>query len=156
MLIAVVAQGLILGTLLAIRNQALAGLIHTCCACLYLLGHDDDASHNKLLDVLTEAVIALSDLTEFNYLRLASSILCAYCAVRFACAARLTRNDWWLAAESVNSAADGIWAATVYIDPSTSDDARLATTCHIALTAMAILLLIDALYDQRQAHSKVA
>lgn len=154
MLVAVVAQGIILGTLLGVRNQALAGGIHTCCACLYLLAHDDDASDTKVLDIVTEAVIAASDLTESTYLRLASIMLCAYCAVRFACAARLTRNEWWLAAEAANSTADGIWAAAVYLDPSTPDDARLATACHMALTTLAVLLLLDALYDQR--HHKVA
>lgn len=144
----VVAQTIIVATLLSVQDQFTAGLIHTTCASLYLVSNDGTSFDAKALDVLTEAVIAASDAAPpglAQWLRLASIGLCGLCSYRFAQAA--SRAVWWPAAEAVNSAADGLWAAVAFVDPAYPDDAYIARACQALLVAMALLLLYDATSD---------
>ena len=75
--IGVASQAVILCTLLFVRDERIAGILHTLCAAVYFLAHDDEDNTPKALDVITEATIATSDIFESQLLRLLSVLLCA-------------------------------------------------------------------------------
>ena len=181
-LVSLSAQAAILVTLNSAQRKLLtqpeAGVVYTLCAILFLVAESDVPSlvtagqgtaaamatnaavRAKALDVLCEFVMCLSDVPPKGHimhtaLNTVALPLLLYSIGKFFIAFRQSPNkaaECWILCEMANSFADTVWCASETF--GIPDGHWVYAACSWLLTAMASVLLLDAVGDASKAKQK--